>query len=119
MTLKPARLFVLSVPWAFLSSILLAQTSSFVVSSPRTTAQILISEKESELVHMAATLFSDDVYNVSGRSVALKSVAEAPYVIAVGTLGVHADFDAACKRTGIDLDKLASAWETFVIKSLP
>jgi hypothetical protein len=101
------------------SSGLLAQGKTFVISSPKTTAQLVLDDKEILLVHTAAALFADDVNRISGRRPEIKSSGNTQFLIKVGTLGVNKSFDIECKKAGIDTDKLKAKWEAYVIKVSP
>ena len=90
--------------------------NSFVITSPNDCTQLILNENEDELVHTATGLFSDDIYDVSGQRPELTAAGNSKYQIRIGTLGVDKDFDKACKKSGINVDKLQSQWEAYTIK---
>lgn len=99
--------------------LLLAQEKNpFIISSPQTVAHLTLGENEEPVVHTAAELFAGDVHNVSGRRPEIKSGGDSDYLIKIGTIGVNADFDQTCKEEGIDINKLRSGWEAYVIKAV-
>lgn len=90
----------------------------FIISSPETTAQIIINGNESQPVHTAAQLFADDVYRITGQKPELRNAGNSEYQLKAGTLGVNSDFDKECRKAGIDTDQLKSKWEGYVIKTV-
>jgi len=99
------------------SSILNVQKkNAFILSSPQTTAQVILDNKEVQLVHTAAGLFADDINNISGRRPEIRSVGNSQFLIKAGTLGVNKSFDNECKKAGIDTHRLKSKWEAYIIK---
>lgn len=92
--------------------------NTFVISSPKETVNLIIPGKEDSLVFTAAGLFADDVYRITGRRPELKSTGKGNYKIKAGTIGVNPGFDKECKNAGIDIEKLRSKWEAYVVKSI-
>src|SRR5688500_9257239 len=99
MVLKLSSRFLVVAHFVLFSSASMAQEKpSFVISSPQTNAQVVLNEKEAQLVSMAAKLFSGDVQNITGKSLELKSAVNSayqkgnsPYQIKVGTVHVSED----------------------------
>jgi hypothetical protein len=91
---------------------------TFIISSPQETAQLVISNNEDHLVVTAAELFAGDVYKISNRKPELKSSGTSVYQVMAGTLGINNNFDNACKKAGINTERLKSVWEGYIIKSV-
>lgn len=88
----------------------------FVLASPNETAQIIISDNESEVVHIAAEMFAEDIYEISGKRLATVGDSNPKYTVEVGTLGKDEAFDLKCNNAGIDTDQLKDKWEAYIIK---
>ncbi len=102
--------------WALMMFSCSSKDTPFIVSSPGITTHIVINDNEDELVKTAANLFSDDIFNVSGKRPEFTKQDDSKYLIKVGTIGINKDFDKVCKEAGIDVKKLQSQWEAYCIK---
>ncbi|HYC83600.1 MAG TPA: glycosyl hydrolase 115 family protein [Chryseosolibacter sp.] len=119
MILKVCQRLLVVVQCTLIPSALVAQEKGpFVIASPQASSALAVNENEEQVVHIAAGLFAADVYDITGISLPLRSADTDSYEIKVGTLGVSSLFDQECKKAGIDIDKLVSAWEAFAVKTV-
>ncbi|MGD9930347.1 MAG: glycosyl hydrolase 115 family protein [Mangrovibacterium sp.] len=91
-------------------------TGAFVITSPKSTAELVFNKNEKLVVYTAVGLFSDDVYAITGRQLNIPESSKSKNQIKIGTIGVDSAFDQECKEAGIDVNVLSIKWEAYTIK---
>lgn len=100
----------------FFSVFLSAQnTIDFPVVSGNNMATLLIDKNDAEVVRIAAKMFVEDVFNVSGKTIS-KNQKTASFQIIAGTLGKSKAIDQFVLNQNIDVSQIKGKWETYNIR---
>ncbi len=92
-----------------------AQSERFCIAKDGVTAQIIVDEKDWKGVLRAADDLGDDVRKVTGTAAKVTTEVPSRGSIIVGTIGKSRIIDRLIKKKKIDVRKVKSQWESYLI----
>ena len=90
-------------------------TIDFPIISGNDKATIIIDRNDAEVVAIASKMFTEDVFNVTGKTI-LNNQKNAQFQIIAGTLGKSKLIDQFVLKHHIDVSKIKDKWETYNIQ---
>ncbi|MEP5341802.1 MAG: glycosyl hydrolase 115 family protein [Algibacter sp.] len=100
----------------FFSAFLNAQnTIDFPIVSENDRATVIIDSNDAEVVAMASKMFTEDVFNVTGKTIS-NNQKGASFQIIAGTLGKSKLINQFVLKHHIDISKIKGKWETYNIQ---
>jgi hypothetical protein len=97
-----------------------ASGSDFPMVGKRTSATVIYSKDDANVVEIAAGLFADDVKRVSGCLPEVKTSVRGVTgpVVLMGTIGRSPELDALIKEKKVDVSAVCGGWEQFRIETV-
>jgi hypothetical protein len=92
-----------------------AQNNDFAIVSVNQKAGILVEDKETKVVHIAAKILTDDVFSISNQQL-LISKKSFGTVIMAGTIGQSKWIDNLVSKRKITIADVKGKWETYKIQ---
>ena len=100
---------------ALFANTIKAQNSGFSIVSANQKAAILVEDKESKVVHIAAKILADDVFSISNQRLSIAKNSSG-IVIMAGTIGQSKWIDNLVSKQKIDVADVKGKWETYKIQ---
>ena len=96
-----------------------AKDNAFPLVSPHAGATICYDKEDFEVVKKAALLLSEDIRNVSGRTLTVSDKKiNSEYALIIGTIGHNAVIDKLIKENQLDASRIQNGWEQYMVKTL-
>lgn len=112
------KLFTLVLLFFVQNSLITAQNSSiFPIVQAKTTTNLCIDKTESSVVMMAATMFRNDVSEITGKNISIHNkLNSSGTTIVTGTLGQSKLLNQIIEKYKLNIDSVSGRWEAFSIQ---